>query len=74
VSDSKCEWCGEPFTPVNKRGPKPKYCRDSHRRRAHEARTYERVAIGTIPRWMEATDEYVIGDPGWQHYRIKAGA
>jgi hypothetical protein len=46
--------------------------RDSHRRRAHEARRYERLAIGAIPSWMEPTDDYVIADPGWQHYRIEA--
>jgi DNA-binding MarR family transcriptional regulator len=35
-----CEWCGQAFTPPTRRGPPPRYCRPSHRRRAYEARRY----------------------------------
>ena len=35
-----CKWCGEAFTPPTRRGPPPRYCRPSHRRRAYEARRY----------------------------------
>lgn len=35
-----CEWCGLAFTPPTRRGPPPRYCRPSHRRRAYEARRY----------------------------------
>lgn len=32
----KCEWCKSEFSRASNRGPKPKYCRASHRQRAHE--------------------------------------
>ncbi|MGH9211522.1 MAG: MarR family winged helix-turn-helix transcriptional regulator [Acidimicrobiales bacterium] len=35
-----CVWCGQAFTPPVRRGPPPRYCRPSHRRRAYEARRY----------------------------------
>jgi DNA-binding MarR family transcriptional regulator len=35
-----CVWCGQAFTPPVRRGPAPRYCRPSHRRRAYEARRY----------------------------------
>lgn len=33
-----CQWCGEKFQRPNHRGPPPKFCRPSHRQRAHEHR------------------------------------
>ena len=33
-----CEWCGEEFDRPHIKGPPPKYCRPSHRQRAHEQR------------------------------------
>lgn len=33
-----CEWCKRPFQQKGQRGPRPKYCKPSHRERAYEAR------------------------------------
>ncbi len=33
-----CAWCGGPFPLRSSKGPAPRYCRPSHRQRAHEAR------------------------------------
>lgn len=38
-----CEWCGDPFTPTNKRGRKPKFCCPSHKQRAYELRKREQA-------------------------------
>lgn len=35
-----CEWCGVEFVRRGQRGPVPRYCKDSHRQRAYEARRY----------------------------------
>lgn len=45
-----CEWCGKPFSAPHTRGPKPRYCRPSHRQRAFEFRrglrgAHERVSL-----------------------------
>lgn len=40
-----CEWCGDPFDHQFGPGPKPRFCRPSHRQRAYEAK---RVASGTV--------------------------
>jgi hypothetical protein len=42
VSTTLCEWCGRSFTPTNRRGPRPRYCRASHRQRAYELRRLAR--------------------------------
>ena len=44
-----CEWCGQAFTPPARRGPPPRYCRPSHRRRAYEARRYGHETSLTPP-------------------------
>jgi DNA-binding MarR family transcriptional regulator len=44
-----CEWCGRAFTPPTRRGPPPRYCRPSHRRRAYEARRYGPATSLTRP-------------------------
>lgn len=41
-----CEWCGGSFDHRIGPGPKPRFCRPSHRQRAYEAK---RVASGTVP-------------------------
>jgi hypothetical protein len=41
----RCEWCGREFEAPHVKGPKPKFCRRSHRQRAHEERqTQRRIA------------------------------
>lgn len=37
-----CQWCGAHFERPNTRGPIPKFCRASHRQRAHQLRVLER--------------------------------
>ncbi|WP_420082951.1 hypothetical protein ACN6AT_39260 (plasmid) [Streptomyces sp. JL4002] len=37
-----CDWCGEPFRPPKATGRKPRYCRQSCRQRAYEARRTRR--------------------------------
>ena len=38
-----CEWCLEEFDAPHRHGPKPKFCRPSHRQRAYEARRLSRL-------------------------------
>jgi hypothetical protein len=49
-----CEWCGQLFTPAERRGPVPRYCRASHRQRAYEKRRGLRAAT-TIYRPVTVT-------------------
>lgn len=37
-----CDWCQQPFTAPHRRGPKPKYCKPSHRQRAYQDRNWVR--------------------------------
>lgn len=39
-----CEWCEKPFEKTNKRGPKPKFCSDSHRVMANRAKGEKKAA------------------------------
>lgn len=41
--ECECAWCGKKFEASNTRGPKPKFCRRSHRQRAFEQRRIERL-------------------------------
>jgi hypothetical protein len=37
-----CEWCDAEFRRPSPIGPAPKYCKQSHRQRAYEERTFIR--------------------------------
>ncbi len=38
MNDISCEYCGTVFQATNKRGPKPRYCKDACKLAAHRAR------------------------------------
>jgi hypothetical protein len=55
VSDRSavCRWCGASFTPAGRRGPPARYCRHSHRQRAHEERTWDEATADALAvRWL----------------------
>ncbi len=44
--NATCEWCGNEFVRPHCRGPRPKYCSESHRQQAYRARQLGRFAEG----------------------------
>jgi hypothetical protein len=48
-----CRWCGASFTPAGRRGPPARYCRHSHRQRAHEERAFDEATADALAvRWL----------------------
>ncbi|MDP8973372.1 MAG: hypothetical protein M3N45_09410 [Actinomycetota bacterium] len=39
-----CEWCGDEFERPHQRGPRPKFCKESHRQQAYRARQLRRFS------------------------------
>lgn len=49
-----CAWCGAAFPVLARPGPTPRYCRPSHRQRAHEARRQPAGDLGAALDALEA--------------------
>lgn len=58
-----CTWCGGAIIPSSGRGRPRRYCRDSHRQRAYEARLAARSR-------NLSPDEVVITRHGWEAIRL----
>lgn len=56
ATEAVCSWCGEPFsyTPSERGGTPPRYCRRSHRQRAYEARKAATTVQGSGGRHRDA--------------------
>lgn len=43
MNKCECLYCGESFNRPHSQGPKPLYCRPSHRQRAYELREWQKI-------------------------------
>ncbi|MEU2086789.1 hypothetical protein ABZ569_33585 [Streptomyces albus] len=55
LRETTCAWCGAPIVYAGVGRP-PKYCRDSHRKRASEVRTAQRRAARPVDQGGQTTD------------------
>lgn len=55
LKTTTCAWCGEPIVYAGVGRP-PRYCRDSHRKRASEVRTAQRRAARPVDQGGQTTD------------------
>lgn len=67
-----CAWCGTSFETPPRPGPTPRYCKASHRQRAHEARQTAKLPspndLATLAAAHHDTATTVTGRrPDWRH-------